>query len=506
MRNPVMPSPTRSRNPLFRAHFWVMLWLVSLCVFSAARLAWPATTPPAPSQLPPTFVGNGDEGTDLENLAPIQTGPILDARAAALAQARKLGVGGIRGLGTLEAELEKSELFLAKEDVPAHLAEDQGSYHSGFKGQVYARTFPRAHAATRFFPAALALTGPQLVALHLHEALHRALPPAVQTDESVVSRLTLALSTPDATRDQVETLAAHLIPASALPADTLVVAAASAETPAQTSAAAVEVADDRRIESPSSLTYAVRLYREDPDAPGVYPVKRMMILSGFFYPFGKVDALGFGVEAGLVESGRESQTKTLMGPLGLTMRYRAFTVRDYDFGTFAGAYLNTLSSDEWKNSGIGRDVGVVGINAIKARGFIYGGVDLKYQFAGSAQQKVGNVTYKHEYGGVFSTRLAGGVRIGPVRAGGFGSMYLGDGYRVSGGSFTFGNNGSGAMQRYRLVSYGPEVNLELGSFRAGVQASMLASSTSDANFDFLGNLMPEGVALGSVQASVGVVF
>jgi len=77
--------------------------------------------------------------------------------------------------------------------------EDEGPFHVNLMGKVYARTFPEPHAATRFFPAAAKLDSEQLQALHIHEALHRALPDSVREDEAVVSEITLAPSATAAT-------------------------------------------------------------------------------------------------------------------------------------------------------------------------------------------------------------------------------------------------------------------------------------------------------------------
>lgn len=154
-----------------------------------------------------TKVGNGNDGADLENLKIIKEGPILSARDQAVAWLKTLNVQGIAGLGRLIPEVEHSDLMMADKD--AHpTGEAPGSIEiSADQNLVYARTFAEPYAATRFFPAATKLTKEQLIALHIHEALHRALPENIRENEDIVSHLTMALTSPGANHDRVRQVA-----------------------------------------------------------------------------------------------------------------------------------------------------------------------------------------------------------------------------------------------------------------------------------------------------------
>ena len=154
-----------------------------------------------------TKVGNGNDGADLEALTPVTSGPIVEARAEALERLKNLNVIGVAGLGLLIPELERSEMMMAAQDVhptgePAGVLEI-----SPDRNQVYARTFAEPYAVTRFFPASLKLNRDQLVALHIHEALHRSLPAAVRENEDVVMHITMALTSPGASHDRVRQVA-----------------------------------------------------------------------------------------------------------------------------------------------------------------------------------------------------------------------------------------------------------------------------------------------------------
>jgi hypothetical protein len=150
----------------------------------------------------PTRVGNGDNGRDLEALTPVTDGPIYESRRIAIERMKKLNVEGMPYMGGLIPELKKSEMFMTDEDTRP--LDSDGEWERSSDGQrVYARTFPVPYSPTRFFPRALELSEAQLVTLHVHEALHRALPTAINTDEDKVSLITLALTSPLATFDRV---------------------------------------------------------------------------------------------------------------------------------------------------------------------------------------------------------------------------------------------------------------------------------------------------------------
>ncbi|MES2854206.1 MAG: hypothetical protein V4692_00005, partial [Bdellovibrionota bacterium] len=167
---------------------------VGLCV-SAASLA------------SVTKVGNGDDGADLEKTSLITTGPIWKAQQDAAALLNKLYVAGVPGLGLLIAEVQRSELLMVANDSRP-IGEYAGSFETSTDHkQVYARTFAEPYAATRFFPAAKKLSQDQLISLHIHEALHRSLPPDIRENEDVVMHLTLAIASPGATFDRIQRIA-----------------------------------------------------------------------------------------------------------------------------------------------------------------------------------------------------------------------------------------------------------------------------------------------------------
>lgn len=448
----------------------------------------------SPALAGPTRVGNGDEGADLEKLQPVKKGKIVEARKAALARLRQLNTAGVAGLGTLLPEVEHSELYLAGADVPAQLGEDQGIFHADMRGQVFARTLAEPHAATRFFPVAETLAAEQLLALQVHEALHRALPASVRQDESVVSSLTLAITAPQASHDSIQSAAQRWIPET----DRLAMSAAAPTTVAEP--AEKPLPEDARVRQPSRLSYEYRHFRQL-DAPSAStttdPVHAMHVIHSDLYPFGgERSAFGMGVGASLISRATQSQ----MGPLGLSARLRVWSSRDFDVALWTEGSFNVLSAEELKNSLYGRDAISAGISMRKdLRNFTIENL-IGYTAPGSASQRIGAVDYEHQFGGVISVNLSAAARIQNLRLGGYAELDLANYYRVVGGAFTYDSG------RYRLLSVGPRVTYETLDFAVSVYGRFIADSTRGATFDFLGNLLRQGVAQGTVGASVSLYF
>jgi hypothetical protein len=461
--------------------------------FAALALALTAAPlPPARAATGPTWVGNGDDGSDLEGAEPLSKGPIVEARARAVSLARNLGLPGVRGLGDLLPELERSALFLARKDVTATLPSDQGRFHADLRGLVYARTFARPHAATRFFPVAKSLDSDQLVALHLHEALHRALPPAIREDESVVAEIALAIVAPDATRDGVEAVMSRRLPPEP-------VRDAAAEGPAGTSQQpAARVAPPRsNAARPSTFAYEYRNFLDHEEDTRLSQVLGMHVLSSELAPFGSGDtALGLGIEASLIRQ----PGRTVMGPLGLSGRLTLWSSRDFDVGVWGTASLNMLSAEELKNSKFGRDTLTAGLSLRKdfARGYVENRVG--YTAEGSATRAVGAVSYDYTYGAIVQALVRAGGRVGPLQLGGYVDLNLADQYSVAGGAFSTDTG------RYRLVSAGPEVTWNLGDFRITAHARTVLSSPDGVDFDSLGMLLGPGSGLTAVGVRASYHF
>jgi hypothetical protein len=451
-----------------------------------------------------TWVGNGDDGSDLEGSTPITEGKIVTARSHAVALLRKLAIEGIPGMGLLIPETESSKLYLSKVDSAAKLESDQGGSHTDIKGRVFARTLAQPHSPTRFFPVAEKLDEDQLVALHVHEALHRALPASVRENESIVSELTLAIVSPEGSHDRVRETAAKLLPP---PAESRALAAAPSpygETPIGSSssfAVAAAAPDGSLAAKPSLFGYEQRNYWANDEISQFYAVDRVHSIQSFLYPFGgKRNSFGIGLEGSLIQQ----PSRTIMGPLGLSARLRLWSGRDFDVAAWASAALNMLSADELKNSPFGRDVFTVGVDLRKDLSFFYINNVLSYSSGGSADATIGRIAYNYDYGDVIHAGIHAGASLWIFKLGAYAEVFLADHYRVSGGAWS----GDEALDtgRYRMVSAGPEASVRIRDFAISAYGKFLLSAPEDVQFDSLGNLMGPGSGQTTLGARVSVYF
>lgn len=449
----------------------------------------------------PTKVGNGDDGSDLEGFKEVTKGSIVESREEALKLLKGLNIPGVAGLGTLLPELESTKLYVTKKDVNAVETADAGAFHADMKGRVYARTFAEPHAATRFFPVAEKLDEDQLVALHVHEALHRSLPVSVREDEAVVAALTLSITSPGASFDSVNRAAIKHIPARDRLAQNDALSASSefVQNPATNISTAnrYPIPDSARVKNPSEFSYSYRSYK-DPKRSSSFKVDAMHVLRSDLYPFGTDEGpIGIGIEASFIQR----PTQSLMGPLALSGRTRIWSGRGYDIGIWGVTSLNTLSNEELKNSQFGRDTYSLGLSMRKDMKVFSIENFLSYMLPGKSTQKIGSIDYTYDYGSVITVSTHPAVQIGPFRLGAFAEMNLGDHYRISGGSF---DNDIG---RYRLVSGGPELQIAFGNnMSAGLTGRFIIDATKDADFDLMGDLMGAGVAQGNVAGTFSIYF
>lgn len=466
----------------------------------------------------PTRVGNGDDGGDLEKGTPITSGILVETRDEAAALLKKLNISAVEGLGGLLPEVEKAPLVLIGKNVvvdqtsatPEEIEKSKeearaiGAVTEGDR-PVYARTFPEPHAATRFFPSALMLDRKQLIALHIHEALHRALPKELREDEKVVSRVTLAISSEGATFDRVNEAMAQVKTQGSGRLPTTVSynpSAVAAQDEANVRAKLGLSPDGPLMKRPSTFEYGYRSFVNVDEAKANAPVSSMHSVKSFLYPFGgKADALGVGIEATFIKLPEQSY----LGPLGLSARLKLATWRDFDVDAFGAFHLYTIAADEFKGTPLARDTFTAGL-AIRRETSRFRIENQIYTTAGSeAKQKLGKIEYTHTYGSIVAARVGAAAKV-PIAGeyhfdfGGIGEVLLANPYTVQGGSFNYSSD------RIRVVSVGPEVAIANGDFRFAVNGRYVIDSTNKVSLDQLGDLMGQGVGQGSVGGSLSWQF
>lgn len=321
----------------------------------------------------PTIVGNGDDGSDLENYKALKSKKILLAHQEALNILKRLNVQGINHLGNLIPELENTKMYMVENNISAERMQELGAFHSGPSKFIYARTIARPYAATRFFPAAESLDSNQLIALHIHEALHRALPEAFREDEKVVSEITLAIVSPLSSHDQVKEITSKRIDH-------------------YTGQFKGHFKDhDSYLSLKTKGVIGT-------DKTGTFsPQTNAYQLSNRLYPFdNKWSLIGLGVDLSYAKNER----RTTLGTLGLFASVDLFTLRGFDLSFFAKWNRALSDSNELTNYMISRDSFLTGIIFKKQKGSLYSENLISYTWQRDDDRTLDNQSYRFEIGSI----------------------------------------------------------------------------------------------------------
>jgi hypothetical protein len=413
-----------------------------------------------------TKVGNADDGSDLENLTEIKSGPIYETRKLAVERLEKLNVNGIAGLGMLLPEVKRTKLYMASKNSPIRDDEVGGIFHTDLRGLAFARTFAEPHAATRFYPVAKTLKEDQLIALHIHEALHRALPQAYRHDENLITKLTMAMVSPDANHDRVKRIAKKQMGEYSL---------------------ARSGPDGSVITRQSMLSYSFQTFTTNSDYADY---DAMHELYSVVFPFGGfLTPVGIGLGMSLLSGGGDSQ----MGPLTFRAQSKIGESKRFEFGGWIQAAMHTLSDAEMKNSLVGRDVYTFGLSARRDMGKIYLENRFSYSLPGRAKKHADGTTTEFNFGDTVQATVHLGSRYEELQFGAYGEIVRAGSFKVKpeGGDET-------VYGRYHIVAAGPELSYHFKDFTFTLFGRFLVTSTKDADFEYLGNVLGQGLGQGSI--------
>jgi hypothetical protein len=324
----------------------------------------------------PTKVGNGDDGSDIEGFTEVKSGKIYNSRARAVSLLKKLNILGVPHLGSLLPEVENTKLYMTKRNISAKLLEELGAFHSGNKRKIYARTFARPYAVTRFFPVALELDESQLVALHIHEALHRSLPVDFREDERVISLITLSIVSPLASHDLIKDIVHKNID----------YYTGNFKKQFRNYYAQIEV------------EYAS--YLGDEDTSVLYTVvDKIMTVKNRIYPFqGSLQPIGLGVDITKIDVGRGWETSTI----GLYGSYNLLTANGFDIVLHGLWNRDSGNSENSDASYLARDSFRIGMSFEKRKSNIVIKHTVENVFGKNFDKDYDDGTVNHEFGSRFS--------------------------------------------------------------------------------------------------------
>lgn len=451
-----------------------------------------------------TVVGNGDDGSDLEQLEKVTSGILETTRQQALAHLERVNVKGVPHLGALTDEVAKADMYLVQQNAPHTKDFDKGLEVSPDGRFVYARTIARPYSATRFFPAALLLSEQQLVRLHIHEALHRALPESVRENESAVSEITLGITEPNASFDSIrsKTVAAvdRYTPAPVAGQPGMMVAPQGGSLRHYLED---EPPPTERLKSPSFFRYSFQSYQNKPESifgsVGI-PVTSMHRIDSYLHPFGRGPrAVGMGLSFSYLTL----PNRSYLGPVQISLRYLLATWRQFDVDLWAEQGLFTLSQAELKNLPNSRDTTTVGISMRRDADWFYSENFVSLTLPSRAETSFAGTTYKYDYKEVFDISVSFGARVKRVWLGARGDLLLSNGFAVSDDKGVWPTS---PAERIRIVRVGPEIGLRMDSLVFRAYAQQVIDGTPGYNLDSIANIMGHGSGQGFVGSSLSVQF
>lgn len=484
-------------------HFWryglTTVTLVSLILGTEIARSNPEVGPVSSST---TKVGNGDDGADLEKTQKITSGILQTTREKAVQHLKDLGSRSIPYLGSLIDEAERSDLYLVEENIKNPKGFDRGQEVSPDGKFVYARTFARPYAATRFFPAALMLSEQQLVNLHIHEALHRALPESVRENESVVSEITLSLVDPKASFDSVKAVTVAAVEKEqdrvAAMGTPLLARGNYTGSPQTLAYREPEPEATERLKRPSLVRYSYFGYdRRAKDDDVSIPILGMHRFDSYLHPFGDgPKAIGMGLSFSFINL----PDRSYLGPLQISARYLMATWRQFDVELYAEHSMYTLSAEELKNLPQARDVTTVGISMRREGEWFYSENYLAYTLPSEAEFTVGNSKYQQKYGALTNASVSVGAKFKAVSLGVKGDLLLSQGFEVTGDTF------SAPADRVRMVKLGPELAINYEALQWKAFAYQVIDGTPGAKLDDVADLMGHGAGQGYAGTSLAIQF
>lgn len=428
-----------------------------------------------------TRVGNGDDGSDLEGFEEVKSGIIVDSRNKAVNLLRDLRVSSIAGLGYLEAEVANTKLYMTRRNIKDSELEDLGAYHKNSKDFIYARTFPRPHSATRFFPVSNSLSEDQLVALHIHEGLHRALPKELREKEDVVSLLTRAIVSPNATNDSVYQISESYV-----------------VRKKQMASGELEyfIPPEAKVNQNANFDYKLTTYSGKKKFTVGENIQLVHSINSKLYPFGgKYSSVGIGIGASFINQ----ENQNVFGPLQLSGDMRLWTFRGFDVDGTLEMAISSAAEDEFSASELGRDVAKIGLVVSKKGDVFELENELKYTLPSSSTEQIGNQTINYHYGDIISAKIKMNSHWRSMNLGGFLQYSIAKERKIESSQTIIEG-------RERILQAGPQLSWKNKNLEVGIRASYLLNANDDFSLDRFGDILGTGIGRDHYSMNVNLIW
>lgn len=418
-------------------------------------------------QAGPYKVGNGDVGADLSGFEQVHVGILIKTQEKAAKLLKKLNVSQLPSLELLTPEVQKSDLYLIKSELSPERLKELGQWDDKSGHHVYARTLARPHAATRFFRQALDLNEDQLIALHIHEGLHRSLPRLVREDEKIVTKLTQLITAPAQTFDTLkrELPKVHSI------------------FDVYTDPADLAAAQNFH---PSYLLFGMSSYSspEEAQTNRVLPISRRYQFETVIYPFedfNKLSNIGLGFQTSIIELNDDASN--FFGPFSLTVQGKLWRLGRFDVSGFVRGTFNTFSEEKIEQSLEGRDYFTLGLNFNKKKNKYYfnHGIELL------TKSEVKTSNRRYEIGNIAKFWLRAGKQLNRhFKIGGRGEIIYLDSFGVRDLGLEINKGGA------QFLALGPEVNYQNKDYSLQLIGKYLLDTQQDDEYNYINDLFDNG--------------
>jgi hypothetical protein len=418
-------------------------------------------------QAGPYKVGNGDVGADLSAFEEVHVGKLKKTQKMAADLLKKLNVKQLPRLELLTPEVAKSDLYLIKPELTQERLKELGQWEEKSGHNVYARTFARPHAATRFYRQALDLSDQKLIALHIHEGLHRALPKSIREDEKIVTKITGLLTTPDITFDSIKRELSKIHPMFDVNSEASDVAASQKFHPSYLKFGISEYTSPREIQENRRL-----------------PISRRYRFGTMLYPFedyNQLSVIGFGFDTSVIELNDDASN--FFGPFSLTVKGKIWRIGKFDVSGFVKGTFNTFSEEKIEQSLEGRDYITLGVDFQKKKRkyYFHHGIE----FLTESEVKTSN--RKYLIGNIGKFWLKTGKQIDRhFKVGGRAELIYLDSFGVRGDGLNINKGGS------QFLSLGPDINYMNKDYSIQFLGKYLLDTQEDDEYNFINDLFDNG--------------
>lgn len=415
----------------------------------------------------PYKVGNGDIGADLSAFEEVHVGKLKKTQKMAAELLEKLNVKQLPAMELLTPEVEKSDLYLIKPELTEKRLKELGQWDENSGHHVYARTLARPHAATRFFRQALDLSDQKLIALHIHEGLHRALPKSIRENEKIVTKVTALLTAPDITFDSLKRELSKVHSIFDVGSD------------------AADMASSQKF-MPSYLKFGISEYTspEENQANRRLPICRRYRFGTMLYPFedyNYLSVIGFGFDTSVIELNDDASN--FFGPFSLTVRGKIWRLGKFDVSGFARGTFNTFSAEKIEQSLEGRDYITLGLDFKKRKNKYYFHHGIEFL----TESEVKSSNRKYLIGNIGKFWLKSGKQLNRhFTIGGRGELIYLDSFGVRGDGLNINKGGA------QFLSIGPDVNYMNKDYSIQFVGKYLLDTQEDDEYNYINDLFDNG--------------